>query len=254
MSSESQPFGASFPPWPELDFSSFGETESRPLPKLQKFVSATLARNWAVIPHVTHHDEADITALEAHRKAANAANAEVKITPLAYFIKAIVKALQAYPQFNASLDIANNALIYKKYFNVGVAVDTPHGLLVPVIRNSDGKSIVEISQEIAAISERARTKGLPMKEMMGGCISISSLGGIGGTAFTPIINAPELAILGVTKSRWVPQRGADDAVEWRLTVPLDLSYDHRAINGADAARFLVAIAKALADPESLAAS
>ncbi len=250
MTAEPSPFGAGFPPWPELDFSGFGETESRPLPKLQKFVSATLSRNWAMIPHVTHHDEADITALEEHRKAANAAG-QVKITPLAYFIKAIVKALKAYPQFNASLDIANNALIYKKYFNVGIAVDTPHGLLVPVIRNADGKSIAEISQEIAAVSERARGKGLPMKEMMGGCISISSLGGIGGTAFTPIINAPELAILGVTKARWLPHRGPGDALEWRQMVPLDLSYDHRAINGADAARFVVAIAKALGEPEAL---
>ena len=131
-------------------------------------------------------------------------------------------------------------------------MDTPHGLLVPVIRNADAKSILEISQEIAAVSERARAKGLPMKDMMGGCISISSLGGIGGTAFTPIINAPELAILGVTKSRWVPTRGENDAVNWRLMLPLDLSYDHRAINGADAARFVVTIAKALADPDSLA--
>jgi pyruvate dehydrogenase E2 component (dihydrolipoamide acetyltransferase) len=253
MTSEPRPFGTDFPPWPELDFTAFGETESRPLPKLQKFVSATLARNWAVIPHVTHHDEADITALEEHRRAANKASADVKITPLAYFIKAIVKALRAYPQFNASLDIANNALIYKKFFNVGIAVDTQHGLLVPVIRNADSKSIVDISREISAISERARAKGLPMKEMMGGCISISSLGGIGGTAFTPIINAPELAILGVSKSRWLPHRGANDGVEWRQMVPLDLSYDHRAINGADAARFVVAIAKALADPDSLAA-
>lgn len=253
MSAGARPFGADFPPWPELDFAAFGETESRPLPKLQKYVSATLARNWAAIPHVTHHDEADITALEDHRKAANKANPDTKITPLAYFIKAIVKALQAYPQFNASLDIANNALIYKKFFNVGIAVDTQHGLLVPVIRNCDRKSIEDISREIAAVSERARAKGLPMKEMMGGCISISSLGGVGGTAFTPIVNAPELAILGVTKARWLPQRGADDAVEWRQMVPLDLSYDHRAINGADAARFVVAIAKALADPAALAA-
>ncbi len=253
MSSEVRPFGADFPPWPELDFSAFGGTESRPLPKLQKFVSATLARNWAVIPHVTHHDEADITDLESHRKAANAANGEARVTPLAYFVKAIIVALKAHPQFNASLDIANNALILKKYFNIGIAVDTPHGLLVPVIRNADSKSINEISQEIATVSERARGKGLPMKDMVGGSISISSLGGIGGTAFTPIINAPELAILGVTKSRWAPQRGADDALDWRLMLPLDLSYDHRAINGADAARFLVTIAKALADPGSLAA-
>lgn len=252
MSGEARPFGADFPPWPELDFSAFGETESRPLPKLQKFVSATLARNWAMIPHVTHHDEADITDLETHRKAANKASPEARITPLAYFVKAMVAALKAHPQFNASLDIANNALIYKKYFNIGIAVDTPHGLLVPVIRDCDSKSISEISREIADLSARARGKGLPMKEMMGGSISISSLGGIGGTAFTPIINAPELAILGVTKSRWLPQRGENDAVDWRLMLPLDLSYDHRAINGADAARFTVAIATALADPESLA--
>lgn len=252
MAADPRPFGADFPPWPELDFAAFGETESRPLPKLQKFVSATLARNWAVIPHVTHHDEADVTGLDAHRKAANAAHPDVKITPLAYFIKALVRAMQAYPQFNASLDLANNALIYKKYFHVGVAVDTPHGLLVPVVRDCDRKSIVEISAEIAQLSERARGKGLPMKEMMGGSISISSLGGIGGTAFTPIINAPELAILGVTRTRWVPQRGADDAVVWRQMVPLDLSYDHRAINGADAARFVAAVAKALADPSGLA--
>jgi pyruvate dehydrogenase E2 component (dihydrolipoamide acetyltransferase) len=253
MSQAEKPFGADLPPWPELDFTPFGETEVKPLPRLQKFVSAVMARNWVNIPHVTHHDEADITQLDSLRQTLNKENPQDKVTPLAFFMKAVVRALQAYPQFNASLDLANNSMIYKKYFNIGIAVDTPGGLMVPVIRDCDSKRVLDISREIAAVSQKARTKGLPISEMSGGCISISSLGGIGGTAFTPIVNAPELAILGVTKSRWVPLRGADDGIDWRLMAPLDLSYDHRAINGADAARFMVAIAAALAEPEHLLA-
>jgi len=251
---ESKPFGADLPAWPDLDFSAIGATEIRTLPRFQKFVSATLTRNWVHIPHVTHHDEADITQLEARRQDLNKGRPVGKITLLAFLVKALVTTLRRYPQFNASLDVKNNSLILKKYFNIGIAVDTPNGLLVPVIRACDQKNIQDISAEIAAVSERARTKGLPVSDMQGGCITISSLGGIGGTAFTPIINAPEVAILGTTKSRWTPQRAADGALDWRLMLPLDLSYDHRAINGADAARFLVAIAAALADPEALRAA
>lgn len=242
---------ADLPAWPELDFTSLGEVEQRPLPRLQKYVSGVMARNWVGIPHVTHHDEADITTLDASRAAIAAAHPGVKITPLAYFVKAVVRAMVRYPQFNASLDVARNALILKKYFNVGIAVDTPNGLLVPVLRQCERKSIAELSREIADLSNRARTKGLPIADMVGGCITISSLGSIGGTAFTPIVNAPEVAILGITRSQWKPQRGAADAIDWRLMVPLDLSYDHRAINGADAARFLVAVAEALAAPDEL---
>jgi pyruvate dehydrogenase E2 component (dihydrolipoamide acetyltransferase) len=248
---QAKPFGVDLPPWPSLDFSAFGEVEKRPLPKLQKFVAGFMSRNWVNIPHVTHHDEADITDLDEVRKSLGEAHPGNRITPLAFFIKALVGAMQEYPQFNASLDLSNGALIFKKYFNVGVAVDTPNGLLVPVLRNCDQKTIPELSREIAELSEKARSKGLPMNDMVGGCITISSLGGIGGTAFTPIINAPEVAILGVTKAQWKATRGAGDEVVWRKVLPLDLSYDHRAINGADAARFTATVAQLLASPQRL---
>ncbi len=238
----------SLPPWPEVDFSTFGEVEIKPTPGMLRISGQFLARNWLRIPHVTHHDDADITDLEALR--ADMAKSGTKITPLAFQIKAVVEALKAFPQFNCSLDGEGKNLVYKKYFHIGIAVDTPRGLLVPVLRDCDQKSVVDLAGEIAAISEKARSKGLSMAEMSGGCFSISALGGIGGTGFTPIINAPEVAILGVTKAVQKPRRNGD-ALEWRLMLPLSLSYDHRVINGADAARFVAFLAKALADPKNL---
>jgi len=252
MATERKPFGADFPPWPEADFSVFGEVETKPLSKIQRYVASFMARNWATIPHVTHHDEADITDLEAYRKAAAQADPRIKITPLAYFVKAVVACLREYPQFNASLDGSGNNLVLKKYFHVGVAVDTPNGLLVPVIRDCDKKSLSQIAAEIASLSQKAREKGLPMSDMAGGCFTISSLGGIGGTAFTPIINAPEVAVLGIARAREVATRAVDGGVAWRLMLPLDLSYDHRVINGAEAARFCRAVADLLAAPKELA--
>jgi len=253
MSTDPKPFGSQLPPWPQVDFAAFGEVEMRPLSRVQKLVAGYMARNWVMIPHVTHHDEADITALDAALTAAKAAHPGVKITPLGFFVKAVVAALRQYPQLNASLDPTGSTLILKKYFHIGIAVDTPGGLLVPVIRDCDQKPLAAIAGEIVALSQKAREKGLPMNDMVGGCFTISSLGGIGGTAFTPIINAPEVAILGITKAQWKPQRAPDGGIDWRLMLPLSLSYDHRVINGADAARFTVAIAKALAAASALAA-
>lgn len=232
------------PPWPDVDHSQFGEVESRPIPRIQKMVGDFLARNWLMIPHVTHNDEADVTNLEAHRKQLNSQQSDVKITSLPFIIKAVVSALQQYPQFNVSLDSTNTHLIYKSYYHIGVAVDTPNGLLVPVIRDCDKKTVPEIAFEIAKLSQKAREKGLSMQEMSGGCFSISVLGAIGGTSFTPIINAPEVAILGVTRTREQPVREGNN-IGWRLMLPLSLSYDHRVINGADAARFTQHICKIL---------
>jgi pyruvate dehydrogenase E2 component (dihydrolipoamide acetyltransferase) len=239
------------PAWPQVDFASFGEVESKPLSRIQKLTAGYLTRNWTMIPHVTHNDEADITQLEKLREELGARHDDVKISPLVFLMKATVRALQAFPQFNASLDATSTNVVYKKYFHVGVAVDTPMGLLVAVIRDCDRKSLVELAREVAAVSKKAREKGLTMPEMSGGCFTISSLGGIGGTSFTPIINAPEVAILGVCRSQWKPARGADDSTSWRLMLPLSLSYDHRLINGADAARFTRHLAQLLAAPESL---
>ncbi|MGE0386153.1 MAG: 2-oxo acid dehydrogenase subunit E2 [Gammaproteobacteria bacterium] len=226
--------GLNLMPWPEADHAAFGPVETLPLDRIRRTIGAVMARNWAMIPHVTHHDEADVTDVEARRKAAAG---PVKLTLLAYLVKAAVEALRAEPHFNASLDAAGANLTLKKYFHIGVAMDTPRGLMVPVLRDCDRKSLEEIATEIDALARKAREKGLSMAEMSGGCFSISSLGHIGGSGFTPIINAPEVAILGVTRARWVTQRGADDAVEWRLMLPLSLSYDHRVIDGAAAARF-----------------
>jgi len=252
MTTEKKPFGAEFPPWPQVDFAAFGEIELRPVSRIQKFVSAFMARNWASIPHVTHHDEADITELERHRKALAETQPGMRVTPLAFFVKAVVAAMKRYPQFNASLDADGANLVLKKYFHIGIAVDTPNGLLVPVLRDCDRKSVGEIAAEIAEVSQRAREKGLPMADMSGGCFTISSLGGIGGSAFTPIINAPEVAILGITRAREVPVRAVEGGIDWRMMLPLDLSYDHRVINGADAARFCRAVADALAAPSEFA--
>lgn len=230
-------------------FAAFGPVEARPLSNIQKLVGAHMVRNWTTIPHVTHHEEADVTDLEVLR--GKRAKEGVRITPLAYLVKASVAALRALPQFNASLDPSGSILILKRYFNIGVAVDTPRGLLVPVIRSADSKSVAEIAAEIAEVSAAARAKGLPLSRMSGGCFTISSLGALGGTGFTPIINAPELAVLGVTRSCRQPREGSDGALVWRTVLPLSLSYDHRVINGGDAARFCLELAAALATPEAL---
>jgi pyruvate dehydrogenase E2 component (dihydrolipoamide acetyltransferase) len=239
------------PPWPQVDFASFGEVESKPLSRIQKLTAGYLTRNWTMIPHVTHNDEADVTRIEELREELAARHADVKISPLVFLMKAVVDALRLFPQFNASLDASSTNVVYKKYFHVGIAVDTPMGLLVAVIRDCDKKNLVELAREVAAVSRKAREKGLTMPEMSGGCFTISSLGGIGGTSFTPIINAPEVAILGACRSQWKPARAVDDSVAWRLMLPLSLSYDHRLINGADAARFTGHLAQLLAVPESL---
>ncbi|NIB38875.1 dihydrolipoamide acetyltransferase [Pseudomaricurvus alkylphenolicus] len=245
----SDPNDLNLAPWPKDDFAAYGEVDVQPIPRIQQLVGSFLGRNWVRIPHVFHQDDADITGLDELRKTVNRDNPETKLTPLPFFIKAMVETLKAYPQFNASLDGDGN-IVYKKYFHVGVAVDTPGGLLVPVIRDCDKKSIHEIAAEVAAISEKARTKGLSTAEMAGGCMTISSLGHIGGTGFTPIINAPQVAILGITKAEWKPVvRDGEVVTEYR--VPLSLSYDHRVINGVDAAKFCVKVAEVLAQPQLL---
>ena len=241
---------ATLPPMPVVDFALFGEVETVPLPRHQKLVASFLSRNWAQIPHVTHHDEAEAPTLDTVRKALGE-QLGIKLTPVPFLIKAAVKALQAFPRFNASLAPNGDGLVMKHYFHIGVAVETPNGLVVPVIRDCDKKSIGEIALELAEKAERARTKGLPITEMSGGCFSISSLGNLGGTGFTPIINAPELAILGVTRAG-EKLKLVDGQVRSVPVIPLSLSYDHRVINGADAARFTRYIADALADPAALA--
>lgn len=223
---------------PPADFSEFGEVEVKPISRIQKLTGSFLGRNWVTIPHVTHHDEVDVTQVEAARRAWNAAHPGDKITMVIVLIKVLAEALKTFPQFNTSLTEDGNSVVYKKYFNIGVAVDTPNGLLVPVIAGCDGKSLTELAREVAAIAEKARGKGLSMKEMSGSSMCISSLGHIGGTAFTPIINAPDVAILGVTRTVERAVRRENDAVAWRQMLPLSLSYDHRLINGADAARFV----------------
>ena len=236
--------GLNLLPWPQVDFSKFGEVETRALSKIKKISGANLARNWAMIPHVTQHDDADVTELEALRVQLNKENersdkggAGIKFTMLGFIIKAVVAALKKYPDFNASLDASGENLIIKKYFHIGFAADTPNGLVVPVLRDADKKGIVAITQESGALAAKAREGKLGPAEMSGGCFSISSLGGIGGTAFTPIVNAPEVAILGVSKSAIKPVWDGN-AFAPRLLLPLSLSYDHRVIDGAAAARTL----------------
>ncbi len=238
--------GLSLLPWPKIDFAKFGAVEEKPLSRIQKISGANLARNWAMIPHVTQHEDADITELEAFRKQLGAEHKELKISPLVFQIKAVVAALQAFPQFNASLDGSGEKLILKKYFHIGIAVDTPDGLVVPVIRDADQKGLLDLARELGEISGKARDKKLGPAEMSGGCFSISSLGGIGGTYFTPIVNAPEVAILGVSKAAMKPVWNGREFAP-RLLLPLSLSYDHRVIDGALAARFAVFLAKALGD-------
>ena len=231
-------------PWPKVDFAKFGAIESRPLSRIQKLSGANLARNWAMIPHVTQNDDADITEMEAFRKKLGEENKDTKVTPLVFLIKAAVAALKKFPNFNASLD--GDSLVLKQYFHIGIAVDTPDGLVVPVIRDADRKGLLELAKELGEISAKARDKKLSSADMQGGCFSISSLGGIGGTGFTPIINAPEVAILGVSRSAMKPVWNGED-FEARLMLPLSLSYDHRVIDGAAAARFTAYLAQVLGD-------
>ena len=233
-------------PWPKVDFAKFGPVEAKPLSRIRKLSGANLWRNWVMIPHVTQFDEADITDLEAFRVSVNQDSEKtgVKLTMLAFLIKASVVALKKFPDFNASLDGDN--LILKQYFHIGFAADTPNGLVVPVIRDADRKGVVDIAREMAELSRKARDGKLGPAEMQGGCFSISSLGGIGGTAFTPIINAPEVAILGVSKSEIKPQWDGKQFAP-RLQLPLSLSYDHRVIDGASAARFTSFLCQLLAD-------
>ena len=235
-------------PMPEIDFSVFGKVETQPLSKINKLTGEFLHRNWVTIPHVTQFDEADITKMEAFRKQMGKEMEKegVKITPLAFIIHAVVSALKAYPRFNSSLDASGENLIVKQYYNIGVAVDTPNGLVVPVIKDADQKSLVEISQEIRELAGKARDKNLRPSDMQGGNFSISSLGGIGGTKFTPIVNAPEVAILGVSRSKMEPQWDGNE-FQPRLMLPLSLSYDHRVIDGAEAARFTTHLSKMLSD-------
>ncbi len=233
-------------PWPQIDFAKFGPIERQPLSRIKKLSGANLARNWVLIPHVTNHDEADITELEAFRVKLNAEAGKeaAKVTMLAFLIKAVVVALKKFPAFNASID--GDALVLKQYFNIGFAADTPNGLVVPVIRDADKKGILELAQESADLARMARDGKLTPAQMQGGCFSISSLGGIGGTTFTPIINAPEVAILGVCRAAMKPVWNGT-AFEPRLTLPLSLSYDHRVIDGAAAARFNAYLGQLLAD-------
>jgi pyruvate dehydrogenase E2 component (dihydrolipoamide acetyltransferase) len=233
-------------PWPKVDFARFGAVEAKPLSRIRKISGANLARNWVMIPHVTQFDEADVTELEALRVTLNKENekAGIKVTMLAFLIKAAVTALKKFPDFNASLDGEN--LVYKKYYNIGFAADTPNGLVVPVLKGADQKGVLQIAQEMGELSGKAREGKLGPADMQGGCFSISSLGGIGGTAFTPIINAPEVAILGVSRSAHKPVFDGK-AFNPRLMLPLSLSYDHRVIDGASAARFTSYYASLLAD-------
>ncbi|CAL1240807.1 dihydrolipoyllysine-residue acetyltransferase [Candidatus Methylocalor cossyra] len=236
------------PPIPEIDFAQFGPIQRQPLSRIQKLSGPGLHRNWLGIPHVTHHDEADITELEAFRQSlkGEAERRGLKLTLLPFVMKAVVAALRAFPNFNASLAPDGEALILKRYFHLGVAVDTPEGLVVPVIREVDQKSILQLAQELAEVGERARGKKLRNSDLEGGCFTLSSLGGIGGTAFTPIINAPEVAILGLSRAKTVPVFRDGQWVP-RLVLPLSLSYDHRVIDGAQAARFMVHLSGLLAD-------
>lgn len=238
--------GLNLLPWPKVDFAKFGAVETQPLSRIKKISGANLARNWAMIPHVTQFEQADISEMEAFRKKMGEENPNQKITPLVFLIKAAVASLKAFPSFNASLDESGENLVFKKYFHIGIAVDTPDGLVVPVIRDADTKGLFQLAAELGEISKKARDKKLGPADMSGGCFSISSLGGIGGTSFTPIINAPEVAILGVSKSEMRPVWNGRE-FEPRLMLPLSLSYDHRVIDGAEAARFASFFAKQLGD-------
>jgi pyruvate dehydrogenase E2 component (dihydrolipoamide acetyltransferase) len=244
--------GGALPKVATVDFAHFGEIETKPLSRIQKISGARLQASWLNLPHVTQHEDADITDLEEARNAlkSKASQEGVKLTPLAFVVRACILALKEFPRFNASLDASAENLVFKKYFNIGFAADTPNGLMVPVIANADRLGLFEIARILAEMSERARAGKLKATEMQGGSFTISSLGGIGGTAFTPIINAPEVAILGVSRASQKPvyERGAFIP---RLMLPLSLSYDHRVIDGAEGARFIVFLAKTLRDVKAL---
>ncbi|MGC9456522.1 MAG: dihydrolipoyllysine-residue acetyltransferase [Halothiobacillaceae bacterium] len=244
--------GAGIPPLPEIDFTQFGEVESVDLSRIKKISGKHLSSCWLNIPHVTQFDETDITELEAFRKGlkAQAEKEGLKITPLVFIMKAVARVLGEYPQFNASLDPAGEKLILKKYINLGIAVDTPNGLMVPVFRDVDRKGVFELSRELMETSARARDGKLGPADLSGGTFSISSLGGIGGTQFTPIVNGPEVAILGVSRARTAPVWNGE-AFEPRLMLPLALSYDHRVIDGAEGARFITALSRVLSDIRQL---
>ncbi len=241
--------GAGIPPMPDIDFSQWGDIETLPLSRINKLTGEFLHRNWLNIPHVTQFDQADISDLEAFRKQLNkeqAKNKGAKVTPLVFIMKAVVAGLKAYPRFNSSLAPDGATLIQKKYYHIGIAVDTADGLLVPVIRHVDKKSLLELSEELLEVSAKARGKKLKPAELQGGCFSISSLGGVGGTQFTPIINAPEVAILGVSRAEMQPVWNGKK-FKPRLMLPLSLSYDHRVIDGAEGARFTAYLSKLLGD-------
>ena len=244
--------GSGIPPIPAVDFTKFGEVETRPLSRIKRISGPHLHRSWVNVPHVTSHDEADVTELEAFRQSikAEAAAREVRITLLAFITKAVASALAEYPAFNASLGPGGDTLIVKKYIHVGIAVDTPNGLMVPVLRDAGRKGVYDLAREMAGLGARARDGALKSDELQGGTFTISSLGGIGGTAFTPIINAPEVAILGVSRTRMAPVWDGS-AFAPRLMLPLDLSWDHRVVDGAEAARFLAYLTRALGDARRL---
>ncbi len=248
----SQAGGLGVEPMPEIDFSQFGEIEIQPLTRINKLTGKFLHRNWVTVPHVTQFDEADITELEKFRKQLNKENEKegLRITVLAFLMKALVSAVKEFPRFNSSLDASGENLVLKQYINIGVAMDTPDGLVVPVIRECDRKTLFELASELIATSKRARDKKLSPADMSGGCMTISSLGGIGGTAFTPIVNAPEVAILGVSRSSLKPVYNGEEFTP-RLMLPLSLSYDHRVIDGADGARFTAYLSKVLSDTRRL---
>jgi len=245
---ESGGLGFNLLPLPQIDFAKFGAVRVQPLSRITKLAGANLHRNWVSIPHVTQHDEADITELEAFRKsqAAEAEKEGIRFTLLAFLIKAVVVALKQFPNFNASLSPDGENLILKQYFHIGVAVDTPRGLVVPVIRNADQKGLLELAKELGTVSARVRDGKITLSDIQGGCFSISSLGGLGGTLFTPIINAPEVAILGVSKARIQPVWDGEQFAP-RLLLPLSLSYDHRVIDGAQGARFIAFLSGVLSD-------
>lgn len=236
------------PSAPEIDFNQFGETEKQALSRIKKLTAQYLHRNWLLVPHVTQFNEADITELEVFRKAQAgfAAKHQIKLTPLVFIMKAVVTSLKAFPSFNASLSADGEELILKKYYHIGIAVDTPEGLVVPVIRDVDKKSLLELAEELGVVSQKARAKQLTGANLQGSSFTISSLGGIGGTAFTPIVNVPDVAILGVSKAQFKPQYQEGEFVP-RLMLPLSLSYDHRVIDGAEGARFIVHLTDCLSD-------
>jgi len=240
--------GSGIPAMPEIDFSKFGPVEIKPLSRIQKKAAVNLHRGWLNLPIVTHHDEADITELEYFRKLLKdeAAKQGVKVTPLVFLLKACAVAIRKHPNFSSSLTADKENLVLKKYLHIGVAVDTPDGLVVPVIRDVEQKGLMELAVELGEVSEKARAKKLKTNDIQGGCFSISSLGGIGGTAFTPLVNAPEVAILGVTRLRMMPVWNGKEFLP-RLMLPMDLTYDHRVIDGAQAARFMVDLCKILSD-------